>query len=207
MGNPTVFIVDDDESLRDSVGCLLETVSIPFRMFSSAAEFLQVADPQWQGCLLLDVRMRGMSGMELLEKLETDGAVRLPVIIFTGHGDVPMAVRALKHGALDFLQKPFNGQDLLDRIHAAFQLDRQNCLDRNNIAEQQARFDSLSPREKDVIELVVAGNSSKVIGQKLGISCKTADIHRSNIMKKFNAKTVAELVKCRMALKQSGSAG
>ncbi|MBS4098829.1 MAG: response regulator transcription factor [Sulfuricella sp.] len=196
---PTVFVVDDDEGLRDSIHWLLESVNLPARMFASAAELLEAHDPQWEGCLLLDVRMPGMSGMELLENLKSY-SFHLPTIILTGHGDVPMAVRALKHGAFDFVQKPFNSQELLDRVQAAIQLDRNNRVTRSKLDGRLSNFESLSNRERVVMELVVAGDSSKVIGKKLGISCKTVDVHRSNILKKLNVKTVAELVQQRLSL-------
>ena len=196
---PTVFVVDDDEAMRESIHWLLESVSLSARMFSSANDFLNAGDLQQHGCILLDVRMPGMSGMELLEQLKDHGIVQ-PVIIITGHGDVPMAVRALKHGAFDFIQKPFNGQELLDRVNAALKLDRENHQQNKKIEGLRSHFDVLTAREREIMELVVAGDSSKVIGKKLGISSRTVDIHRSNIMKKLNIRSVAELVQCRLAL-------
>lgn len=196
---PTVFVVDDDEAMRDSIHWLLESVSLHARMFSSAGDFLSSCDLAQQGCILLDVRMPGMSGMELLEHLKNNG-VQQPVIIITGHGDVPMAVRALKHGAFDFIQKPFNGQELLDRVNAALKLDRENRQRSGAIENLRSHFEALTGREREIMELVVAGDSSKVIGKKLGISSRTVDIHRSNIMKKLNIRNVAELVQSRLAL-------
>lgn len=198
---PTVFVVDDDEAMRNSIHWLMESIGLRVEMYSSAAEFLQACDPQRPGCLLLDVRMPGMSGMELLEKLK-GGDLRLPVIIITGHGDVPMAVRALKHGAFDFIQKPFNSQELLDQVNAALQQDTESHKQRRQIEILHNQFAILTGREREIVELVVAGNSSKIIGAKLGISPKTVDIHRANIMKKLNVHTIAELVQSRLALKE-----
>ncbi len=195
----TVFVVDDDEAMRDSIHWLLESVSLRARMFSSASDFLSSCDLTQEGCILLDVRMPGMSGMELLEHLKNNG-VQQPVIIITGHGDVPMAVRALKHGAFDFIQKPFNSQELLDRVNAALKLDRENRQRNCAMESLRSHFEALTGREREIMELVVAGDSSKVIGKKLGISSRTVDIHRSNIMKKLNIRNIAELVQSRLAL-------
>lgn len=198
-GQPVIFVVDDDEAMRDSIHWLLESVSLSARMFSSANDFLNDGDLCQPGCILLDVRMPGMSGMELLEQLKDHGILQ-PVIIITGHGDVPMAVRALKCGAFDFIQKPFNGQELLDRVNAALKLDRENRQHNIEIEGLRSQFDVLTARELEIMELVVAGYSSKIIGKKLGISSRTVDIHRSNIMKKLHVRSIAELVQCRMAL-------
>lgn len=195
----TVFVVDDDEAMRDSIACLLESVNIPCRMFRDASAFLEFCDPHKQGCILLDIRMPGMSGMELLENLKANG-VTLPVIVITGHGDVPLAVRALKLGAFDFVQKPFNAHDLLDRVHAALQQVRERRQKDRRLDRLRSNFDALTGREREIMELVVAGDPSKVIGMKLGISSRTVDIHRSNIMRKLNVRTVAELVQSRLAL-------
>ncbi|MFA7241341.1 MAG: response regulator [Sulfuricellaceae bacterium] len=197
---PTVFVVDDDEDMRDSILWLLESVNLYAEAYAGAGAFLQACDPQREGCLLLDVRMPGMSGMELLEQLGSCG-IHLPVIILTGHGDVPMAVRALKHGAFDFLQKPFNGQELLDQINAALRQDAERHRQRREMHVLHAHYEALTHREAEVMELVVAGNSSKAIGQKLGISPKTVDIHRANIMRKLDVHTIAELVQSRLALR------
>ena len=198
---PTVFVVDDDEAMRDSIQWLMESVDLHAEEFSSAGEFLQACDPQREGCLLLDVRMPGMSGMELLEQLNACG-IRLPAIILTGHGDIPMAVRALKHGAFDFIQKPFNGQELLDQVNAALKQDSERRQQRHIIDNLYTNYEALTRREGEVMELVVAGDSSKIIGKKLGISPKTVDIHRANVMKKLNVRTIAELVQSRLALKE-----
>lgn len=196
---PMVFVVDDDEAMRDSIACLLESVNLTSRMFSDASAFLEFCDPHRQGCILLDIRMPGMSGMELLENLKANG-VALPIIIITGHGDVPLAVRALKLGAFDFVQKPFNADDLLDRVHAALQQVQERRQNDRRLDRLRSHFDALTGREREIMELVVAGDPSKVIGMKLGISSRTVDIHRSNIMRKLNVRTVAELVQSRLSL-------
>ncbi len=196
---PTVFVVDDDEAMRDSIVCLLESANLPCRMFGDARAFLDACQPGQPGCLLLDIRMPGMNGMELLTHLKAN-AYSQPVIIITGHGDVPLAVRALKSGAFDFVQKPFGAQDLVDKVHAALEQarqDRQKNLKRDIL---RGRFDALTAREREIMEFVVAGDASKVIAIKLGISSKTVDIHRSNIMKKLDVQTVAELVHIRLSL-------
>lgn len=198
-GQSTVFVVEDDEAMRDSIQWLLESVDIGSKMFGCAIDFLESCDPGQEGCMLLDVRMPGMSGMELLEELKSRG-ITLPVIIITGHGDVPMAVRALKHGAFDFVQKPFNAQELLNRIYAALELDRENRHRSNEIDRRRAHYSILTDREREVAELIVAGNSSKLIAIHLGISPKTVDIHRANIMRKLHVRTVAEIVQIRLAL-------
>jgi len=200
IGQTMVFVVDDDEALRDSIACLLESENLPCKLFGDAHAFLEFCTPQQLGCILLDIRMPGMSGMELMEHLKANG-ISLPVIIITGHGDVPLAVRAMKSGAFDFVQKPFNTHELLDRVRAALKLVQENCLKNLKQNSLRSHFDALTGREREIMELVVAGDSSKVIGMKLGISSRTVDIHRSNIMKKLNVQTVAELVQNRLALR------
>ena len=199
IGQPIVFVVDDDEAMRDSVQWLMESVNLDSRMFSCAIDFLESCNPDQEGCLLLDVRMPGMGGMALLEELKPRN-ITLPVIIITGHGDVPMAVRALKQGAFDFIQKPFHAQDLLGRVYAALELDRKNHLQSNEAEQRRAHYAVLTNREKEVSDLIVAGNSSKLIAIKLGISPKTVDIHRANIMRKLNVRTVAEIIQLRLGL-------
>lgn len=200
IGQPMVFVVDDDEAMRDSIACLLESVNLPCRMFGDASSFLEFCDPAQRGCILLDIRMPGMSGMELHKSLKANG-ISMPVIIITGHGDVPLAVHALKAGAFDFVQKPFNAQELLDRVHDALKMAQENHLKSLKQDNLRSHFEALTAREREIMELVVAGDPSKVIGMKLGISSRTVDIHRSNIMKKLNVQTVAELVHNRLALR------
>ena len=199
---PTIFVVDDDEAMRDSIHWLLESVNLGTRMFSCASDFVASCEPDEEGCLLLDIRMPGMSGMELLEVLKYSG-ISLPVIIITGHGDVPMAVRALKHGAFDFIQKPFNAQELLDRVNAAFELDRKNRQRSREIERRRAYFAALTDRETEIIDLLVTGDSSKTIAQKLNISPKTVDIHRANIMRKLNVGSVVEIAQLRLDMQDT----
>lgn len=199
-----VWVVDDDEAMRDSMRCLFESVNLPCKTFASAHDFLAGCDSGETGCILLDIRMPGMSGMELLEELGAQG-IQMPVIIITGHGDVPLAVSAIKQGAFDFIQKPFNPRDLLGRVHAAIELAQQSYSANRKLEGLRNCFDTLTRREKEIMELLVAGNPSKVIGSKLGISSKTVDIHRSNIMKKVSVRTIAELVQYRLALRDEKS--
>lgn len=198
----TVFVVEDDEAMRDSIGWLLESENIGTRMFSGANDFLKGCDFGQHGCLLLDVRMPGINGMELLEMLIARG-FQLPVIMITGHGDVPMAVRAIKLGAFNFIQKPFASQELLDQIQLAFARDREIRQQANVTDQKRAHFAALTDRQMQVMELVAAGNSSKVIAMRLGISPKTVDIHRATIMRKLGVKSVAEIVQLCLALHEN----
>lgn len=201
-GRATVFVVDDDEAMRDSLCLLLESVDLDARKFSCAQDFLSAFERHQAGCLLLDVRMPGMNGMALLDMLKS-GGIELPVIMITGHGDVPMAVRAMKQGAFDFIQKPYSARELLDRVHAAIELDRENRRQKHKIEQCRALFMSLTDREMEVVDLVVAGNPSKIIARTLGISPKTVDIHRANIMRKLDVRTVAEMVQLRLSLRDA----
>ena len=190
----TVFIVDDDEGIREGLGLLLETVGQLYELYSSAIEFLDAYDPSKGGCLVLDIRMPRMSGLELQEKLNEKECL-LPIIFITGHGDIPMAVDAMRRGALDFIRKPFREQDLLDRINEALESDagkRRGLLDRQELLE---RLSSLSERESEVFHRVAAGDMNKVIGFDLGISERTVEVHRSQVMKKLGVRTLAQLVR------------
>ena len=190
----TVFIVDDDEGIREGLGLLLETVGQPYELYSSAIEFLDAYDPSKGGCLVLDIRMPRMSGLELQEKLNEQECL-LPIIFITGHGDIPMAVDAMRRGALDFIRKPFREQDLLDRINEALEYDagkRKVMLDRQDLLE---RLSLLSERESEVFHRVAAGDMNKVIGFDLGISERTVEVHRSQVMKKLGVRTLAQLVR------------
>ncbi|MBW8371949.1 MAG: response regulator [Thiobacillus sp.] len=191
---PTVYIVDDDDAVREALGALIGSVCLRYESFASAEAFLAVANRQMRGCLLLDVRMPGMSGLELQRKL-LDQDIGLQVIIITGHGDVPMAVRALKTGATDFIEKPFNEQDLLDRIQTCLQDDHHSWHTRQALDEAAARFRTLTPREKAVMELIAAGNHTKKIAAHLDIQDRTVDVHRFNIMRKAGVRTLAELLR------------
>ncbi len=195
----TVFIVDDDEAVRDSLGWLMKTVGLATEVFASAREFLDRYDPRRPGCLVLDIRMPGMSGLELQEKL-TEDAIPLPVVVITGHGDVPLAVRALKGGAVDFIEKPFNDQVLLDAVQRAIALDAGRRQEYERNADIASRLASLTPREREVLELVVAGRANKVIAAELGVSQKTVEAHRARVMEKMEAQSLSELVRMTHAL-------
>ncbi len=196
-----VFIVDDDEALRDSLRWLLESVRLKVETHDSANSFLQSYYPGQSGCLLLDVRMPGMSGLELQEQLESRD-VRLPVVIMTGHGDVAMAVRALKAGVLDFIEKPFDDELLLASIQRALLLDVEQRKSRATQAEILARLAQLTRREHQVMELVTIGKANKQIASELNVSAKTVEAHRAHVMEKMQANSLAELV--RMSMLASG---
>jgi two-component system, LuxR family, response regulator FixJ len=199
LSNRTVFVVDDDEAVRDSLRWLISSVNLEVETFASAQDFLSAFDPQRQGCLLLDMRMPGMSGLALLTKLRELGS-KIPTIILTGHGDVPMAVRALKTGAIDFLEKPYNDQALLDCIHNALEQSAQIHQLRSEQRKIEMRFASLTPREQEVMTMVVKGLSNKQIGNNLSISIKTVETHRARIMEKMEADSVSHLVRMAVAL-------
>jgi RNA polymerase sigma factor (sigma-70 family) len=196
---PTVFVVDDDLAIRQSLHWLIASAGWPVETYASAQEFLDSYQAGRPGCLVLDVRMAGLSGLELQDRLAAQ-EVCLPIIIITGHGDVPMAVRALKAGALDFLEKPFPDQVLLDRIRQALE---QDARARDAWARQQelrARLARLTPREREVMDLVVAGKPNKVIAAQLGVSDKTVEAHRAKLMEKMQADNVADLVRLVLTL-------
>jgi FixJ family two-component response regulator len=195
----TVFVVDDDEGVRRSLALLLGSVGYRVSPSASARQFLNEYDPHRPGCLVLDVRMPEMSGLELQRELNQKGAA-LPVIFITGHGDVPMAVEAMKHGAFDFIQKPFRDQDLLDRVNRALQLDASHRAELVHRDELVRRRDSLTPREHEVMDLIVEGKANKVIAQDLSMSERTVEIHRSRVMEKMGARSVAQLVRMSIEL-------
>ena len=192
-----VHVVDDDEGVREGLGLLLESMGQAYELYSSAVDFLEVYDASKSGCLVLDIRMPRMSGLELQEKLKDLGCL-LPVIFITGHGDIPMAVEAMRRGALDFIRKPFREQDLLDRINEGLNFDaghRKDLLDQQQL---QDKISELSERERDVFYRVAAGEMNKVIGMDLGISERTVEVHRSNVMQKLGVKTLAQLVRIKI---------
>jgi FixJ family two-component response regulator len=189
----TVHIVDDDEALRDSLIWLLESEGYSVATHASAEDFLAIWTAQLRGCLLLDVRMPGMSGLELYEKLVGEGST-LPVVFITGHGDVPMAVSALKKGAVDFIEKPFNDRDMLTLIAQCLELDRERSSQRRQDAEVSRRLEQLTGREREVLDLIVAGRLNKQIADALGISIKTVEVHRARVMEKMGVASLAELV-------------
>ena len=196
---PVIYIVDDDDGMRRALTVLMTTVGYQPAAFARPAEFLAKYDPNQASCLVLDVRMPEMSGLEVQQQLNRNGAM-LPVILITGHGDIPMAVQAMKDGAFDFLQKPFRDQDLLDRINAALKQDAQNRESVDRLADLRQRSGSLTPREHEVLEHVVDGKANKVIAIDLGLSERTVEIHRANVMEKMGARSVAHLVKMHLTL-------
>ena len=189
-----IYIVDDDEGVRDSLTELLESVNMKVQTYSTANEFLDHFNSTQAGCILLDVRMPGMSGIELQHKLNELGAI-LPIIIMTGHGDISMAVQAMKDGAFEFLQKPFRDQELLDVIGSALKKEKIIRGKYKNKEEIHNRINSLTVRERQVIDQVLEGKANKVIARELNISDRTIEIHRSHAMKKLGATSIAELVK------------
>jgi len=196
---PTVFVVDDDPALLRLIRKLVETSGRTVETYASAGEFLENCKSDRPGCLVLDVRMPGMSGLALQERLAVD-AISLPILIITGFGDVPVAVQAMRQGAFDFIEKPFSGQMLIDRIEAALQEDARRRRDRGERDEIRRRVQLLTPREKQVMDLVVQGRPNKSVGTALGLSPKTVEVHRANVMKKMAAGSLAELVRMVLAI-------
>ena len=190
---PTVFVVDDDEAVRDSMKWLVESVGLRVEIFESAQAFLAGYDPGRPGCLVLDVRMPGMSGLELQERLAEED-IGIPVIVMTGFGDVPTAVRAMKTGAVDFIEKPFNDQAMLDLIHDSLERDAEMRRERSVKAAARAQLEKLTQREREVMRLVVSGMSNKEIARELDIAPKTVEAHRAKVMEKMGVGSLAELV-------------
>jgi FixJ family two-component response regulator len=196
---PTVYVVDDDDGMRRALSLLLSTVGYKTLAFANPTEFLAQFDPDRHGCLVLDIRMPGMSGLELQQHLNRAGCM-LPVIFITGHGDVPMAVQAMKEGAFEFIQKPFRDQDFLDRINLALQQDAENRETIARRAEVLRRIDTLTARERQVMSMVVDGAANKVIAIDLNLSERTVEIHRAKVMEKMGARSIAHLVKLQLTL-------
>ena len=191
---PSVTVVDDDDAVRNSLRLLLKSVGLPTVTYPSAQAFLDAWHPTQPGCLVLDVRMPGMSGLELQQELNRRGAI-VPVIFISGHGDIPMAVEAIQHGAFDFLQKPFRDQELIDRVQRALAADQAN---RDALGQRDAvrrRYESLTPREQEVLSLVTQGKANKVMAGDLGVSQRTVEIHRARVMEKMGAQSLAQLVR------------
>jgi len=199
---PTVFIVEDDEAVRDSLRLMLESLGHIVASYGRADEFLEAYDPELPGCLVLDIRMPGMNGMELQRKLNAMTSI-LPIIFVTGHGDVPMAVEAMQQGAVDFVQKPYREQELLDKIQSAVAQDAENRQELQEVQLIAGRYDDLTPREREVMEMMVDGKANKVIAIDLDISQRTVEIHRARVMEKMSARSLAQLVRMSMAMKQS----
>lgn len=195
---PVIYIVDDDPILCKALRWLLESVNLKIEAYHSALDFLKVYQLSWQGCLLIDIRMPSMSGLQLQQKL-IDLGNRMPIIMISGHGDISMAVRAMKAGAIDFITKPFNDQQLLEQIQYALSLSKQGD-DKLSII---SRYQSLTTREQQIMAGVVAGKMNKQIAHDLNISHKTVELHRSNVMQKMHAKTLADLIKMYLELSES----
>jgi len=194
-----VFVIDDDASLREGIKSLLRSVGLEVELFGSAADFLKYKLPDAAACLVLDIRLPGVSGLDFQAELSQAG-IHVPIIFITGHGDIPMTVRAMKAGAVEFLTKPFRDQDLLDAVQIALERDRgQRSLDKT-LREVRAHFEALTPREQQVIGFVTAGLMNKQIAAELGVSEITVKVHRGNVMKKMGARSLADLVRMAEAL-------
>ena len=197
-----VYIVDDDDAVRDALGMLFESAGFSYLAFTSAADFLRELEPSFCGCLVLDIRMPEMSGLELQQKLKMQQC-ELPIIFITGHGDMPMAVEAMRQGAIDFLRKPIDEEDLLYRVQTAFELHADNREKRQLLQLVEDKLASLTDREMQVFVLVTNGEANKAIASELSISERTVEVHRSQVMKKLDAKTLAQLVRMRIELEPS----
>lgn len=198
---PVVYVVDDDREVTDSLNCLIESVGYTCQCFNSASEFFNTYKPGQPGCLILDVRMPSMSGLELQDLMEKE-KINLPIIFITGHGDIPMAVQAMRNGACDFLTKPVRGQLLLDSINKAIRKHMQLIVKRSRNSEYDDRLGQLTQREREILDQIIAGKLTKTIAQDLQISPNTVNVHRSNVMKKMGVKSLAELVGLALASHQ-----
>ncbi|MEM8814789.1 MAG: response regulator transcription factor [Pseudomonadota bacterium] len=194
-----VFIVDDDASIRVAMQALMESVDLPHEILASADNFLEkYGDDPKPGCLVLDIRMPGLGGLELQDELLKRGN-SMPIIFITGHGDVPMAVEAMQKGAVDFIQKPFRDQELLDRVHLALRTDEERRTEARRVDEVRSLVERLTQREREVFDLVVTGKPNKVIAYELGVSQRTVEIHRARVMEKMKARSLADLVRMQLA--------
>jgi two-component system response regulator FixJ len=199
INSETVFIVDDDPAIRIAMQALMDSVNIQHEIFSSADEFLQNESQHRTGCLVLDIRMPGIGGLDLQEELIARGNM-MPIIFISGHGDIPMAVAAMQKGAVDFIQKPFRDQELLDCVRLALRTGKQQREEHEQSAKISHLLQKLTDRERDVFDLVVTGKANKVIGYELGVSQRTVEIHRSRVMEKMQARSLADLVRMQMTL-------
>ncbi len=202
--SPTAMVIDDDEAVRSALKLLLRSVKLPVTVYASAIDFLSKFSIDQPGCLIVDVRMPGMSGLELQQQLNMRGAM-IPVIFITGHGDISMAVEAMRHGAFDFLPKPFRDQDLLDRVQKALEKDAKNRREIAQTDRIHTLYESLTPREREVLELVTSGKANKVMAGDLGVSQRTIEIHRARVMEKMQAHSLAQLVRMVLDLKAAGA--
>lgn len=202
---PLVYVVEDDDASRSLVRALTQSMGVPCRPFGSAQEFLEHYDALQPGCLVLDIVMPGMSGLELQEELNRRGAM-LPVIFTTGHADVPSAVEAMRRGAFNYLQKPFRNSDLIDSVRRALEHDRENRRTLTKLDLIRTRMVSLTPREREVLDLIANGRPNKIMAQHLGLSQRTVELHRSRVMEKMGASSVAHLVRMLMNLERGNGA-
>jgi len=197
---PCVFIVDDDEQVRSALTLLMESVGLKAESFASASDYLQQFDAGKSGCLILDVRMPGISGLDLQARLSAE-TIHPPIIIITGHGDVPMAVRAVTAGAVDFIEKPFNNQSMLDNVHRAIELDAKQRGESSRLQDIEKRYNDLTPREKEVLLCVIEGKRNKIIAADMNISQSTVEAHRSKVMDKMLADSLSDLMRMALLLK------
>ncbi|TBW34607.1 response regulator transcription factor [Siculibacillus lacustris] len=191
-GDIAVHVVDDDPAIRDSLAWLLTSCGLLVTVWASGEDFLAAWSAAMRGCVVLDVRMGGLSGLDVLARLAAAGSL-LPVIVLTGHGDVPLAVRSLKHGAFDFMEKPFDPAELTARVRAALDLETRRHADHLQARDLHARLDSLSPREREVMELMLGGSLNKQIADEIGIALRTVELHRARILEKFAVRSAVEL--------------
>lgn len=194
-----VFIVDDDDAVRKSLQLLFKTVGIDTQGFHSGDEFLDEYDNDWEGCIVLDIRMPGTSGLEVQRRLQQIGNT-MPIIFISGHGDIPMAVEAMQQGAYDFVEKPFRDQELMDRVSQALSQSEEQKEEVSQRREMHQRYDTLTPREKEVMDCVVKGQANKVIAMDRDVSQRTVEIHRARVMEKMQARSLAELVRMSIVL-------
>jgi len=199
---PVVFVVDDDEGVRDYLKWLIESVRLDVRVFATAREFLDSYDTSHPGCLLLDVRMPGLSGFDLQAELQ-NRRIRLPIIMMTAYAEVPMAVRALRGGAVDFIEKPLDGQTLLDRVQAAIATDTEARRTEQERQDVQGRLERLTPRQRAVLDGLIAGKPSKVIAAELGVSPSTVDVHRGRLMERLKARSLPDLFRLVLLARQA----
>ena len=202
-GEPIVFVVDDDPSVRRSIERLIQSIGLEVQTFQSAREFLQRARPEGPACLVLDVRLPGLSGLDLQREL-TNRGIQLPIIFITAHGDIPMTVRAMKGGAVEFLTKPFRTRHLLGAIRAAIERDRDTLKQRSEVAQLRNRYDLLTPREREVLAFLVVGLLNKQIAGELVTTERTIKFHRAHIMQKMRAESIADLVRMAQKLGLTG---